>query len=286
MGHTDDAAYHVRRNHLDPVLLQLRIPTLPDQARRRPTRHNKSRSRSRSPEDHEVIVHEIYDIRHQLEEEQEATMGQGVLGILREMFCMPNNAYRLYLGLGVQLLSQWSGAGSITIYAADFFALLGTKGQNEKLFATAIFGVVKFVAAIMCALFLVDVIGRKRALTIGISLQALAMAYIASFLTAVPNLEEPDFVFTSAQKHASIGAIVMIYVSGFGWAMGWNSIQYLVSKFESLSVLQGFVGLTFLATRSTQKSTPCESELFPAPWSCASTSSTNTATARPSHRCC
>ncbi|KAK5315271.1 hypothetical protein LTR93_009903 [Exophiala xenobiotica] len=181
------------------------------------------------PEDHEVIVHEIYDIRHQLEEEQEATMGQGVLGILREMFCMPNNAYRLYLGLGVQLLSQWSGAGSITIYAADFFALLGTKGQNEKLFATAIFGVVKFVAAIMCALFLVDVIGRKRALTIGISLQALAMVYIASFLTAVPNLEEPDFVFTSAQKHASIGAIVMIYVSGFGWAMGWNSIQYLIN---------------------------------------------------------
>jgi hypothetical protein len=45
------------------------------------------------------------------------------------------------------------------------------------------------------------------------------MAYIASFLTAVPNLEEPDFVFTSTQKHASIGAIVMIYVSGFGWAI-------------------------------------------------------------------
>ncbi|KAK7895132.1 hypothetical protein LTR67_005872 [Exophiala xenobiotica] len=164
------------------------------------------------------VQHAITNLAR-LEEEQEATMGQGVLGILREMFCMPNNAYRLYLGLGVQLLSQWSGAGSITIYAADFFALLGTKGQNEKLFATAIFGVVKFVAAIMCALFLVDVIGRKRALTIGISLQALAMAYIASFLTAVPNLEEPDFVFTSTQKHASIGAIVMIYVSGFGWAI-------------------------------------------------------------------
>ncbi len=187
------------------------------------------------PSDHEVIIHEIRDIQHQLEEEQEATMGQGVFGILREMFCMPNNAYRLYLGLGVQLLSQWSGAGSITIYAADFFALLGTKGQNEKLFATAIFGVVKFVAAIMCALFLVDVIGRKRALTIGISLQALSMAYVAAFLTAVPNIEDEGFKFNSSQKRASIGAIVMIYLSGFGWAMGWNSIQYLVSN-SNLSV--------------------------------------------------
>jgi Sugar (and other) transporter len=134
----------------------------------------------------------------------------------------------VYLGIGSQLLGQWSGAQSITIYAPDFFALLGTTGQNEKLFATAIFGVVKFVAAIACALFLVDVIGRKRSLEIGIGLQLVSMLYIASFLTAVPKLEE-GAVFTPSQKHASTGAIVMIYLSGFGWAMGWNSIQYLLN---------------------------------------------------------
>lgn len=92
----------------------------------------------------------------------------------------------------------------------------------HRLFATAIFGVVKFVAAIMCALFLVDVVGRKRSLAIGIGLQAISMCYVAAFLTAVPNIDE-DTVFTSSQKHASTGAIVMIYLSGFGWAMGWNS---------------------------------------------------------------
>lgn len=174
-------------------------------------------------------------------------MGQGFMGIIREMFMNPNNFYRIYLGLGSQLLSQWSGAQSITIYAPDMvccffptlaivqfltksqFALLGTKGQNEKLFATAIFGVVKFVASIMCALFLVDVIGRKRSLSIGITLQAVSMCYIAAFLTAVPGIEEEGFEFTKGQKHASTGGIVMIYISGFGWAMGWNSIQYLLN---------------------------------------------------------
>lgn len=168
------------------------------------------------PTDHEVVVREISDIKHQLLEEQEATKGQGVKGYLREMFLMPNNCYRIFLGLGSQLLSQWSGAQSITIYAPDMFALLGTKGQNEKLFATAIFGVVKFVASIICAFFLVDIIGRKRSLSIGIILQAISMAYIASFLTAVPQLEEGE-EFTPSQKHASTGAIVMIYISGFGW---------------------------------------------------------------------
>lgn len=180
------------------------------------------------PIDHDVIIKEIADIQYQLHEEQEATLGQGWVGYLKEMFLMPNNFYRIYLGLFSQLLSQWSGAQSITIYAPDFFALLGTKGQNEKLFATAIFGVVKFVAAIICALFLVDVIGRKRSLGIGIGLQAISMAYIAAFLTAVPQLAEGE-AYTASQKHASTGAIVMIYISGFGWAMGWNSMQYLLN---------------------------------------------------------
>lgn len=180
------------------------------------------------PLDSEYVIKEISEIQQQLAEEQEATLGQGWTGILKEMFLMPNNFYRIYLGLGSQLLSQWSGAQSITIYAPKFFALLGTQGQNEKLFATAIFGVVKFVAAIICALFLVDVIGRKRSLGIGIGLQALSMCYIAAFLTAVPQLQEGQS-FTSSQKHASTGAIVMIYISGFGWAMGWNSMQYLLN---------------------------------------------------------
>lgn len=83
------------------------------------------------PADDEYVQAEINGIKHQLAEEQEATMGQGAWGICREI-AMPNNFYRVYLGLGSQLLSQWSGAQSITIYAPDMFALLGTKGQNEK----------------------------------------------------------------------------------------------------------------------------------------------------------
>ncbi|KEQ81442.1 putative quinate permease [Aureobasidium pullulans EXF-150] len=181
------------------------------------------------PAEHELVQGEIADIENQLHEEQEATMGQGAMGYIKEMFFMPNNAYRLYIGLGSQVLSQWSGAQSMTVYAPDFFALLGTKGQNEKLFATAIFGIVKFVAAIACALFLVDWIGRKRSLSIGIACQAISMAYVAAFLTAVPGIDTEGFEFSKSQKAASTVALVMIYLSGFGWAMGWNSMQYLLN---------------------------------------------------------
>lgn len=182
------------------------------------------------PIDHSYVVREINAIQLQLQEEEEATMGQGWLGIVKEMFLIPSNFYRLYLGLMSQVLSQWSGAGSITLYAVNFFALLGITGTNEALLATAIFGLVKLVAAVVCALFLVDVIGRKRSLLIGITLQAISMIYIAGFLTAVPKLgTAKNFVLPKSQKGAGTGAIVMIYISGIGWALGWNSMQYLLT---------------------------------------------------------
>jgi hypothetical protein len=44
------------------------------------------------------------------------------------------------------------------------------------------------------------------------------MMYVAAFLTAVPQLGEGEH-FTSSQQHAATSAIVMIYISGFGWAI-------------------------------------------------------------------
>lgn len=180
------------------------------------------------PESHIYVSTEVIDIKEQLEREQEATMGVSWLGPIKELVMLRSNRYRLMLGVMSQLLSQWSGASSITIYAPEFFSMLGTTGQNEKLFATAIFGVVKFVSSIVCALFLVDFLGRKRALTIGITLQFIAMLYIAIYLTAVPSVEE-GVVQSMAAKNAGTAAIVMIYFSGIGWAVGWNSIQYLIN---------------------------------------------------------
>lgn len=180
------------------------------------------------PVNHPYIQTEIMDIHDQLEREKEATMGSHLLGPLKELFFLASNRYRMMIGLMSQLLGQWSGANSITIYAPEFFAMLGTTGQSEKLFATAIFGVVKLVASLVCALFLVDLLGRKRALGYGITLQLLAMLYVAIYLTAVPEVKDGVEPVGHA-KRAGTGAIVAIYVSGVGWALGWNSIQYLIN---------------------------------------------------------
>lgn len=180
--------------------------------------------------DSDYVVSAIAEVQAALDHELEATRGIGVWGKIKEMFLVPSNLYRVWLATMVQIMGQWSGAGSITIYAADLFEILGITGTNEGLLVTLVFGVIKAIASIVCALFLVDVIGRKRSLLLGITLQSISMLYVAGFLTAFPQLGVvPHFEVPADKLDASRGAVAMIYLSGCGWALGWNSMQYLLT---------------------------------------------------------
>lgn len=165
------------------------------------------------PIDHPYIVGELRGVTDELEREREATLGTTWFGPLRELFTIPANRYRLMLSVMTQLLSQWSGSNSVTIYAVEYFAMVGISGSQEKLFATAIFGLVKFISATGCAFFLIDFIGRKRSLLFGISLQFIAMLYMAIFLTVDSSAGDEDAVQTASQKSAGMGAIVMSMLS-------------------------------------------------------------------------
>ena len=55
------------------------------------------------------------------------------------------------------------------------------------------------------------------------------MLYMAIFLLVDTNVDDVE-TQTKSEQQAATGAIVMIYLSGFGWAMGWNSIQYLINS--------------------------------------------------------
>ncbi|QPC77901.1 hypothetical protein HYE68_008653 [Fusarium pseudograminearum] len=191
-----------------------------------------ARLRQQSP-DSDYVVRQVAEIQAALDHELEATKGVGFLGKVKELIFVPSNLYRLYMSSMVQFLSQWSGAGSITLYAPDLFKIMGIVGKQEGLLVTAVFGIVKLIAAVICALFLVDVIGRKRALLIGITLQTIAMIYVASFLTKIPQLGvDEDFVLPAAAM-ASLASVVSehgphLRVSS-RWALGWNSMQYLLT---------------------------------------------------------
>jgi hypothetical protein len=102
--------------------------------------------------------------------------------------------------------------------------MMGITGDQEGLLATVVFGIVKFCSALICAFFLIDFLGRKKSLMTGISLQFISMLYMAIFLVIDKGVAHEGAPQSASQRAAAKGAIAMIYVSGFGWALGWNSI--------------------------------------------------------------
>ncbi|KAI5949879.1 hypothetical protein KGF54_005356 [Candida jiufengensis] len=180
------------------------------------------------PSDHPYIVAEISDINEQVMSEKEAQRGSSLINNFRLLFTKKSIAYRfLIICGGTQLLGQWSGANAVTIYASELFALVGIKGI-DKLKMSAILGVVKFVSAYLSAFFIIDILGRRGALFIGISGQMCSLLYYAIFLTVVPQAAIDGTEIVGSAKRASTGALAAIYFSGVFWTIGFNSIQYLI----------------------------------------------------------
>ncbi|KAF3992992.1 hypothetical protein FT663_00319 [Candidozyma haemuli var. vulneris] len=179
------------------------------------------------PKDHPLIIGEINDINEQLLMEKEAQEGNSALLIVKEFVRVKANRYRLLvIAIPAQLLGQWSGSNAVTVYAPELFGVIGVHGV-ETLKMTAIAGVVKFISAYLGAFFIIDALGRKTSMYVGITLQFICELYYAIFLNIVPDIEDS---LEGSKKRASQGAVAAIFLSGTGWVIGFNALQYLMGS--------------------------------------------------------
>jgi hypothetical protein len=173
------------------------------------------------------IKRELDGIELQLKSECEST-NLGLFESLWSLLTTKNNLPRLCIACTAHLLQVWSGASSITVYAPRYFAILGVKDRHQILLYTAIVGIVKLIAATACAVFTVDQIGRRRSLTIGITVQLFCITYIAAVLSVVPEISKGES--TPETERVGISAIIFMYFCGAGYAFGWNSLSYLITS--------------------------------------------------------
>lgn len=188
---------------------------------------NLSKLRHLSP-DHPYILAEISDINEQLLAEKEATKNSNIISNFKALVTNKSIAYRFFaISAACQVIGQWTGANAVTIYASELFGLIGVTGTGT-LKMSAVLGVVKFCSAYLSAFFLIDVIGRKRCLYVGLSLQMTCILFYAIFLTIVPEAAESGTSLTGSKYRASQAALASIFLSGTAWTMGFNSVQYLI----------------------------------------------------------
>ncbi|PYH92272.1 general substrate transporter [Aspergillus ellipticus CBS 707.79] len=181
----------------------------------------------RQPSDSPDVKDELQSIQSQFADDGSKRVWWSWLTPWTLLFGDKGNRSRLLFLVSAQLLSQWSGTNAITTYAPEFFSLLSVTDKSEKLLKTGIFGAVKLFSALVCTIFFIDQVGRKRSLMSGIILQLLALLYVAIYLTALPSGGSGSD--SKAVHGAAIAAIVSIYVTGVGYAFGWNSVQYLLN---------------------------------------------------------
>lgn len=173
------------------------------------------------PASHEYVAAELKDIADQLEHERMLIAGASVKDLLKEMFTIPGNRKRALLSIGLMICQQMTGTNAINYYAPQIFAALGLPGNEVKLFATGIYGIVKMIACLCFLIFAADSLGRRRSLLWTSVAQGLAMLYIGLYMRFDPPKAG------QAVPGAGYFALVCVFLFAGFFQFGWGPVCWI-----------------------------------------------------------
>lgn len=105
-------------------------------------------------------------IFQQIEHEQEMGHGKGFRSQMREI-SKPGNRGKLIIGSLMFVFMQMAGSNAINYYSPAIFNSIGLTGTNTALFATGIYGIIRWIAILIAMMYVVDRFGRTRTLMAG-----------------------------------------------------------------------------------------------------------------------
>ncbi|GAA5843239.1 hypothetical protein JCM11251_002257 [Rhodosporidiobolus azoricus] len=184
----------------------------------------------RLPADHGLVRGELDGAAAQIAAERSVKEGSGYFTIWKEVFATVTNRRRFVLLFVCHVLGQWSGANAITQYSPTIIGYFGITGDNASLIATGCYAIVKFVSAVVTGAFLVDFVGRRRSLLLGISIQLVTLLYIAIYLGVTNGRSTASIDADGNAVRASQGALAAIFMHACGWSIGWFSMPYLLTS--------------------------------------------------------
>ena len=118
-----------------------------------------------------------------------------------------------------------AGTNAVNYYSPLIFQSLGLSATDAKLFATGVYGVVRFVATLIAMVTFVDRFGRRSMIVIGGSLMAICMWIVGALAKTYPP------VAGAGMSSGQLAAIVLIYI----WAVAFCfSVSILRAMIKSL----------------------------------------------------
>ena len=172
------------------------------------------------PVEHPYVQEEIDRVINQIEYEREHTVGKGLVAEFKEL-SKPGNRNRIAIGVIIFIFMQMAGSNAINFYSPRIFKSIGLTGSSTGLYATGIYGIVRFIAVVIAMTFVVDRFGRTKMLMYGSALMSACMWYIGGYVLS----SNP-----SAAKSISAGgyaACTLIYIYAIGFCFSWAGVPWI-----------------------------------------------------------
>lgn len=110
-------------------------------------------------------------------------------------------------------LPQLSGGNSITNYFIPIVKIVGAyKNPTHGLFLNGMYSMAKFFYSLITSFLLIDVLGRRRSLFAGVSIQMVSYIYLAAYINSEQNHHA-----SHASGEAGLG---FVFVAAFGYTAG------------------------------------------------------------------
>ncbi|OJJ58371.1 hypothetical protein ASPSYDRAFT_90543 [Aspergillus sydowii CBS 593.65] len=172
------------------------------------------------PTDHPYVREEMQGILLGLEEERSLASSSSWLTLIKEAFTEKSYLRRSFLCITLMMWSNLTGTNAMTYYSPTIFKSVGLSGSSVSLFATGIYGIVKFIACFVFIVFVTDSLGRRKSLLWTGIVQGLALFFIGFYIRFDPPEEgtNPDA--------AGYAALVAIYIFAAVYQFGWGPVVW------------------------------------------------------------
>lgn len=171
------------------------------------------------PATHPRMIQEISDMRADIHQSYELyNSGDGkqsaLVAAAKETFTVPENLRRLQQALILYALPQLSGANAVTSYLIPILDIIGASGDDaQNIFLSGMYSMAKFFFSLLSSLIFIDMLGRRRSLFIGITVQMLTDVYLAAYVQRKQS-------GVDISESGSEVAVAAIYIHAFGYAVG------------------------------------------------------------------
>ncbi|KAJ5179208.1 hypothetical protein N7492_002418 [Penicillium capsulatum] len=172
------------------------------------------------PADHPRVQREIHDIEDDINRTAESVGNASFWAIAKETFTVASNLRRVQQTVLCYALAQLSGANLITSYFIPILAIVGVGGDTaHSMFLSGMYGVSKFFFVLIATFLFIDVLGRRKSLFVGATLQMCTHIYLAIYVRYTQKGPVP--------AAASNAAIAALFIHALGYAVGLYILPYI-----------------------------------------------------------